>query len=48
MFDVIMLFYIPLLSWSNIITYCGRSWKIFFRADHWVKNSGHLCHRGCV
>jgi hypothetical protein len=45
MFDVIMLFYISLPSWSRI-TLCSmvdRERFSVFRVDHWVKKSGHPC-----
>jgi len=46
-FDVIMQFYISLLSWPNINILCttinGERFSVF-RVDHCVHKSGHLCH----
>ena len=46
-FDVIMPFYISLLSWPNINTLCttvnGERFSIF-RVDHCLKISDSLCH----
>jgi hypothetical protein len=43
MFDVIILFYISLPTWSNIIlcTMVDRERFSVFRVDHWVQKSGH-------
>ena len=46
-FDVIMPFYISLLSWPNINTLCttvnGERFSVF-RVDHCVQKSGRLCN----
>jgi hypothetical protein len=49
-FDVIMLFYISLPSWSNIKLYTmvdGERLSVF-RVNHWVQKSGHPCYRRLV
>jgi hypothetical protein len=45
MFDVIMLFYISLPTWSNIKlrTMVDRE-RFSVRVDHWVQKSGNHCY----